>query len=267
MKWFKHYSDMHRGQSINRLLDELGHTGLCFFILQEMCAEKLEKKGHESLTDSDCLFNFHQRIVRQNLRISAANLRRLLDICAEVGLLSFEFSGNSLQISMPILLNLLDRDSISARKTRANSAKKTRLDKEEDKDKDKDKEEEIYISSEPTKSVAEEAKNPRLPALVKSSEKPIRAVSKIRLTESVEVDVAKDLILAWSETYDKEFLESEFKKARNWVLANSHKAPKKDWGRFFNNWFSRGWEQYRKSLKSNQPGLSLDDLNDLLGVA
>ena len=104
MKWFKHFSDSHRGQSIQDLLDQLGHTGLCYYVLVEMCAEKLEKEDN-GLTEVDCSFSFHTRIVRQNLRISATNLRRLLDVCATNGLLSFEFSGNTLEIKMPILLN------------------------------------------------------------------------------------------------------------------------------------------------------------------
>ena len=141
MRWFKHYSDNHRGRSIQDLLDQLGHTGLCYYLLVEMCAEKLEK-GDKSLTEAECLFSFHRRVVRQTLRISATNMARLLDVCAANGLLSFEFSGNTLQIKMPILLNLLERNTKKAQRTRIESARKSPLDidKEEDKDKDKDKE-------------------------------------------------------------------------------------------------------------------------------
>lgn len=145
MKWFKHYSDMHRGRSINDLLDQLGHTGLCFFLLQEMCAEKLEKDD-QGLTEADCSWTFHTRIVRQNLRISPVNLVRLLDACAMNGLLSFEFSGSSLTISMPILLNLLERNTKRARKTRTTSAQKSPLDKDIDKEEERDKEKELQIS-------------------------------------------------------------------------------------------------------------------------
>lgn len=137
MKWFKHYSDNQRGQSIQALLDEMGHTGLCYYPLVEMCVEKLDPSVERSIEKGDCLFKFHSRVVRQNLRISPANLRRLLDICAANGLLSFQFSGNSLELSMPILLNLLDSDSKKARQTREKNATKSRLEKE--------KEKEIYI--------------------------------------------------------------------------------------------------------------------------
>ena len=145
MKWFKHYSDMHKGRSINELLDRLGHTGLCFFLLQEMCAEKMGKSSEslegcaESLEERSTTFHFHHRVVRQNLRVSGANLLRLLGVCAEVGLLTFKFSEKTVEIKMPILLNLLDRDSKKARITRAFSAQKTILDKDKDEDKDEDK--------------------------------------------------------------------------------------------------------------------------------
>jgi len=132
MKWFKHYSDMHDGRSINNLMDELGHTGLCFFLLQEMCAEKFDGGDDEGATT----FQFHPRIVRQKLRISSVKLKRLLDYCSTNGLLSFQFSENSLQISMPILLDLQARDEKNARKRRANTAQKPRLDIEIDKERE-----------------------------------------------------------------------------------------------------------------------------------
>lgn len=144
MRWFKHYSDNYRGRSIQDLLDQLGHTGLCYFLLVEMCAEKLEK-DEQGLTEADCLFSFHTRIIRQNLRISPTNLRRLLDVCAANGLLSFELSGNSLQIKMPILLNLLERNTKKAQQTRIESARNTHLDKDKDKDVDKEEEKDIDI--------------------------------------------------------------------------------------------------------------------------
>lgn len=119
MKWFKHYTDNHRGRSIQDLMDQLGHTGLCYFLIVEMCAEKLNRKVDSELSEDDCIFTFHERILRQNLRVSPTNLRRLLDICRTNGLISFEFSGKSVQIKMPILLDLLDYDSKKSRKGRS----------------------------------------------------------------------------------------------------------------------------------------------------
>lgn len=106
----------------------------------EMCGEKLEQVPDRKLDKVDCVFSFHTRIVRQNLRISSVKLRQLLDVCGANGLLSFEFSGSSLKIFAPILLDLLDADSKKARTTRETFAMKSRLEKEEEKEKEIEKE-------------------------------------------------------------------------------------------------------------------------------
>ena len=130
MRWFKHFTDNHRGRSIQFLLDELGHIGPCsYYFLMEMCAEKLDQKSDRKLEVADCLFGFHQRVVRQNLRISPANLRRLLDSCQTLGLFTFEFSGDSLQISAPMLLDLLDYDLKKSRARAAQLTPENRLEK------------------------------------------------------------------------------------------------------------------------------------------
>ena len=121
MKWFKHFSDNYRGRSINLLFNEMGHTGVaCYYILMELCAEKLERFPDKSLEHSDCLFNFSLRFVRQNLRVSLAKVELFLGICSGLGLLSFEISGENLKIEMPILLDLLEYDQKKSRQRRAN---------------------------------------------------------------------------------------------------------------------------------------------------
>lgn len=128
MKWFKHFSDNHRGKSMQTLFDEMGHLGMSsWYILMEMCTEKLEKKWDKNLEDSDCLFEFHQRIVRRNLRISQTNLGRLLDICQGFGLLSFRIIGDIIEIKMPILLDLLESDQKKSRRCSVRIAPATRL--------------------------------------------------------------------------------------------------------------------------------------------
>lgn len=77
--------------------------------------------------------------------------------------------------------------------------------------------------------------------------------------------IKKDLFQSWAETYPKEYLQMEYKKARSWILANTHKAPKSNYGRFLNNWFNNGWEKYRKTMTSNQPKASVDELMDFMG--
>lgn len=130
MRWFKHFTDNHRGRSMQFLLDEMGHMGpCCYYNLVEMCVEKMDQKSDRTLEEADCLFSFHQRVVRQNLRISPTNLRQLLDICQTFGLFTFQFSGNTLEISMPIILDLLEYDQKKSRARRAQIAPQSRLEK------------------------------------------------------------------------------------------------------------------------------------------
>lgn len=157
MRWFKHFSDNHRGRSIQYLMDEMGHVGPCsYYFLVEMCAEKLEQKQDKSLESSDCLFSFHQRIVRQNLRISLTNLRRLLDICQTFGLLSFEFRGTSIEIKMPMLLDLLEYDQKKSRARRAQVAPESRLEKNRE---EKSRVEKIHTSPKRKVEVVEAEKD------------------------------------------------------------------------------------------------------------
>jgi hypothetical protein len=127
---------MHRGRSITALMDELGHTGLCFFLIQEMCAEKLEKRGNEKLTEEDCVFSFHRKVIQQLLRLRPVGIDRLLVSCSSAGLLQYVATEDEIIIKMPILLNLLDRDSRRARSTRVRDAQRARLDKEEEEERE-----------------------------------------------------------------------------------------------------------------------------------
>lgn len=152
MKWFKHYSDNYRGRSIEEIYSQMGHTGIsCYFILTEICTEKLEKSSTKSIDKDDCEFNFSLAFVRRNLRISSDKLKVFLNIASGLGLFQFEISEKELKIFYPILLNLLDSDSKKTRSIRDTSATETRLDK----DKDKDKEVEVVDKTPTTKNKIE----------------------------------------------------------------------------------------------------------------
>ena len=88
-------------------------------------------------------------------------------------------------------------------------------------------------------------------------------VFKISSTKSI--DIKKELVSSWSDTYPKEFLTESLKEMRNWILSNPEKSPKSAWAKFMNGWFKRGWEQYRKNIKSNPTKLTVEDLNESLG--
>lgn len=106
------------------------------------------------------------------------------------------------------------------------------------------------VCSEPTKSVTE----PAAPSNI-----------SFKVSEKITMIISQDLINSWADTYPKEFLDLEIKKARSWILANKHKSPKKDWGRFLNSWFNRGWEAYRKTLSSNPTQMSPEEALEILG--
>lgn len=130
MKFFKHFTDAHRGASMHGLFEKMSHTGIaCYWTLVEMCAEKLEKERDEECTEAHCHFSFHEKILRQNLRISRTNVELFLGFCAGFSLLSFEITNNEIKIYMPKLLECLDRDAKRARPHRGQVAPKIKIKK------------------------------------------------------------------------------------------------------------------------------------------
>lgn len=124
---------------MDELYEEFGHLGVsCYYLLMEICAEKLEKTAEQTLTLADCSFSFSTRFVRKNLRISAMNVKRFLSKGETLGLFTYNLTDKELKIDMPILLELLDSDSKRSRSRREQDAARPRLDKDTDLDKEKD---------------------------------------------------------------------------------------------------------------------------------
>ena len=101
------------------------------------------------------------------------------------------------------------------------------------------------------------------------SPEPQKAVAVVNsslfiISSTQQIPIKTDLVKSWADTYPKEFLQASFKEMRNWVLSNQQKAPKSNWTRFMNNWFARGWERHRTTIKSNPTQLTAEDLNDIL---
>ena len=208
MRWFKHFTDNHRGRSMQALMDELGHLGPCsYYFLVEMCAEKLEQKSDRNLEEADCLFCFHQRIVRQNLRISPVNLRRLLDICQTFGLFSFEIDGSSLKISMPILLDLFEYDQKKSRQRRAKIAPESRL--------EKNREEKSRVEKEKSK---------------RESKTPTPISDDFQISDSVK---------AWATKNGHTQLEKHLESFINKCKAKNYKYS--DWDAAFRNAIADNW--------------------------
>lgn len=129
LDYFKHFTNAHENKSLMILLDEFGHFGYAaWFILLEMCIEKMEKNRGECYTEVHCSFTFHQRLVRQKLRISLSKVELFLDKCSTLDLLSYEFDGNEFHLYIPKILESLDRDQKRARQVRDQAARIAALD-------------------------------------------------------------------------------------------------------------------------------------------
>lgn len=134
MRWFKHFTDNHRGQTVQTLWNELGLAGVgAYFIIMELCAEKME-------SGSDFVFTFKRPYFDNVLRMKRKSTENVLRILSESNVLTSTLDDNEIKIEFPILLNLLDRDMKKPRLNRVSSAQSRRLDKELDKELDLDKE-------------------------------------------------------------------------------------------------------------------------------
>lgn len=134
MRWFKHFSDNHRGKSVQYLLDELGYFGPFFKdTLLEMCAEKLEQKSDRELTADDCTFTFHRRVVESATRAKRSTVVRALVGGQSANFWSFTEEGEYFKISAPILVDLLEYDQKKSRPRRAQIAPGSRLESEKEK--------------------------------------------------------------------------------------------------------------------------------------
>lgn len=139
MKWFKHYSDNYRGRSVLSFHREFGHVGVSwYYLLTEICAEKLDKPLHGDITTASCAFSFDKAFVELSLRGTFAKIERWLRHGVVMGLWSFTTTDHELRLNYPILLELLDSDQRKTRSRRDRDATQTLLDKEQDKEKEKE---------------------------------------------------------------------------------------------------------------------------------
>jgi len=247
-------------------MDEMGHTGpCCLFFLMEICAEKLERNPNKTLESSDCLFEFHERIVRQKLKISLAKLEHFLGICQGFGLLSYEFHGKFLKISMPMLLDLLEYDQKKSRTRTAPVPPSSRLEKNRI---EKNRIEKNIVSTAVENSTS---MPPQLvPVVVEKVSKKTGAIFELEHDQTAFTllqDVTKDLQTKWLAAYPSpDWIVHEIKKADVWMTANPSKRPK-NFGRFMSGWLAKGFESYRKGLPTNQKTYSqknADALSEML---
>jgi hypothetical protein len=139
MRWYKHFADNHRGHRVQYLLDQLSYFGPFFYYtLYEICAEKLNRESDAELTENSCVFILHRRVIESATRARPSRIESALNAGQSCDLWTYKKVGDYFEISIPILLNLLDRDAKKPRSKRDHVAPKTRLDKDKDKDVHKD---------------------------------------------------------------------------------------------------------------------------------
>jgi len=126
LKFFKHFTDSHRGKSMLAVKRKLGTKGIgAYWILVELCAEKLDKGAAELFDESHCSFEFDTEYLRDTLQThQLKNLEMYLRCYGDVGLMSHQSIDDVTTIYMPKLLECLDRDSKRARTQRDHSAPK-----------------------------------------------------------------------------------------------------------------------------------------------
>lgn len=210
-------------------MDKMSHVGLSYYIIVELCAEKLHKSKDEIVTEADCLFRFSQRIVRQSCRISQTNLGLLLDICQTNGLLSWKLVGNEIEIYMPILLDLLEKNLKKRTLRSLHADSSTPLDIEQDIDKEVDKDIDTSVSKKNSKSFKNEIEHiyAEIYPLKKGKTKGVEKLAK-EIKSDEDLENLKLAIANYSKTindpkYIKHFstFASEWK---DWIDVNAGKA-------------------------------------------
>lgn len=138
MKWFKHYSDNHRGRSVQFLLDELGYFGPFFYyLIYEMASEKLEQMPDKDLDNADCKFIFNLNLICSQARCKTTKVILSLNLGKLCGLWNYTLVEKEVVLEIPILLELLDRRRRRASDKRPTADPKRSLELELELDKEK----------------------------------------------------------------------------------------------------------------------------------
>jgi hypothetical protein len=142
LKFFKHFTDAHRGKSLRLLQKKFGFAGKGrYWDLVELCAEKLEKERADEFTLEHCVFEFEKTSLMRSLGYPNLTLAsRYLDALVSLGLVSLDDLGDTWLVSMPKLLESLDRDTRRPRPVRVRAAPKKKNKEEEEDNRESNKE-------------------------------------------------------------------------------------------------------------------------------
>ncbi len=142
MKFFKHFTDAHTGESLQALKREFGMAGIGrYWTLIEICANRIEKRSDEEANETHCQFRFDIAYLTATLGYGNATqtltyLRRVADL----SLTSFERQGDVVVTSIPKLLECMDSDYRRSRHDRGTVAPKIKkeIKKENKKERESD---------------------------------------------------------------------------------------------------------------------------------
>lgn len=261
MRWFKHFTDNHRGRSVQHAIDQMGHAALSIYTIMEICAEKLDAKPDSDLAGSDCVFSFHPAHFQSVLRMKSKSARLVLGIFQESGWLKFSYSENEVRIEMPMLLDLLEYDQKKSRQRRAVIAPKKRLEKRRE---EKSREEGV-VPSGTTTAVAENSSPAVVVRLPKKSQ--IKDLEPQNETEMLS-GLSPKTLARWAKLYsDPDFLRRESIKAFGYYENNPLKTPKtvRGWTQALSTWFERAWPRHVAQIQSvTNAGLTESQFNDLV---
>lgn len=144
MRFFKHFTTGHSSTSMTKLMNQFGLEGYAaYFILIEMCVDKMDKARDEEFTEIHCKFRFSERLVREKLRMRSTKVELFLNYSSTLDLLQFVKLEDELHFYIPKLLEYLDKDTKRARPRRGLVAANTGLDIEEDKEIEKELDKEL----------------------------------------------------------------------------------------------------------------------------
>lgn len=126
MKFFKHFTDAHRGTSIQAIRKKYDWNGVGrYWTLVELCAEKLSKDRDEEYTIEHCVFEFEKSYLMRILGYgNLLHTSSYLSALSVIGLCSVCETPVAYLCSMPKLLECMDRDTKKARPERGQSAPK-----------------------------------------------------------------------------------------------------------------------------------------------
>lgn len=116
MKWFKHYTDNHRGTAFQKAFDQLGYQAYAVYVLLEICAEKYDKQRVDDLGEDADLFVFQRTFVQSVLRMKRKQTDLVLTLFSELNW--FQATGNDLEIriKIPKFADLFSSDQFRAGK-------------------------------------------------------------------------------------------------------------------------------------------------------